>query len=97
MLMIVIIRCEECALCRTGYRSNSLKPSNYPDWVGWAAGKKSEIFVYLTVRRILIGDTDTDRTARLTATLADYFKSGRNSIRLLTSSFSTITTRSISK
>ena len=63
MLMIVIIRCEECALCRTDYRSNSLKPSNYPDCVGWAAGllgKKTEIFVYLSVRRILIGDTDTD-------------------------------------
>ena len=31
MLMIVIIRCEECALCRADYRSTSLKPSNYPD------------------------------------------------------------------
>ena len=36
----------------------------------WAAGKKSEIFVYLTVRRILIGDTDTDRTAHLTVSQA---------------------------
>ena len=67
MLMIVIIRCEECALCRADYRSTSLKPSNYPDSrqarPALDVWEKTEIFVYQTedwggLGRILIGDTE---------------------------------------
>ena len=58
MLMIVIIRCEECAVCpmpdSTGQTPSSRQITLIIARRAGLLGKKTEIFVYLTVRRILI-------------------------------------------
>ena len=78
MLMIVIIRCEECALCRADYRSTSLKPSNYPDSrqarPALDVWEKTEIFVYQTEDWGGLGRTGEDIDRRYRDTDTDCFK-----------------------